>query len=300
MPSKHLTQKKIDTMSKKLEYIFVRLGGEEQENGGDIQGLKNLDEYQKQILMARNKIKSIKEDIEKRNENIKIHGFQTKDRIISDQRIRKNIDECEKDLETVEIMVKKKASKYSPEDLKTRNKTIELLKNNLVLLRDEILGDKANISEEQEAAPKKIFGDYNNTESDQISGKDVKLDMPDEENKYVHRDLTEEEKQALQQFKKNDEELDEILERVIAGLADLEDKGAKLNEQINRQNELLKNTNKKVARTELRLRQQNNHLKDVLQKIRSTNKLCCDLCLVILFLGLIGVIIAVLKKKNYF
>jgi hypothetical protein len=56
--------------------------------------------------------------------------------------------------------------------------------------------------------------------------------MKDEDNKYDQRDLTDHEKQALVEFKKNDQELDAILDRVIAGLADLEKKGKHLNQLI--------------------------------------------------------------------
>ncbi|CAI2376661.1 unnamed protein product [Moneuplotes crassus] len=299
MVKNELVKRKIDTMDKKLEYMYVRLGGEDLENGKELKGLKNLDQYQGMVIGIKNKINRIKEDIEKRKENIKIHGYQNKDRIVADLRIRKSIDEAEEEINTVEILVKKKAASYSKEDLNNRNKTIGLLRKNLMLLRDDIMGDKANVSVDQDA-PNKIFGDYNNTDSDQISPKQVKVDLEGEEEKYVDRELTEEEKQALVQFKKNDEELDKILDKVIAGLGQLEEKGNQLHEGIERQNELLKKTNKKVEKTNLRLRQQNNHLKDVLQKIRSTNKLCCDLCLVLCFLGLCGVIVAVLNSKNYF
>ena len=198
-------------------------------------------------------------------------------------------------------MVKKKAAKYSEEDLKNRNKTLQLLRENLDLLRDEINKNKENMSMDKEEAPRKIFGDYKDTNEEQVSQGDIKIEIDGhEEVKYVDRELTEEEKQALKQFKENDEQLDAILDRVIAGLSDLQKKGNIINEQIDRQNEMLQKTNKKVERTHLRLVQQNDHLKDVLQKIRSTNKLCCDLCLVVWFLGLIGVIVAVLKSKNYF
>jgi len=147
----------------------------------------------------------------------------------------------------------------------------------------------------------KIFGDYKDTDEEQVSQGDIKVEMKsNEEMKYVDRELTEEEKEALKKFKENDEEIDAILEKVIVGLGELQIKGNTLNQQIDRQNEMLKKTNQKVERTHLRLIQQNNQLKDVLQKIRSTNKLCCDLCLVICFLGLIGVIVAVLKSKGYF
>ena len=256
MPSNELFQRKLDTMDKKLEYMYSRLGGEDLEKGVEIKGLKNLDEYQQLVVSIRNKINKVKEMMEKRNENIKINGYQSKDRIMADNKINVTIKEVEEDINTVEILVKKKAAKYSPEDLKNRNKTISLLRNNLVLIRDELLGEKANVKDDDDA-PKKIFGDYKDTDSDQVSLGHVKVDVDgkDEEEKYEDRELTDNEKKALEQFNKNDEELDEILEKVIIGLGQIEDKGAKLNQQINRQNEMIKNTTKKVEKTNLRLRQ---------------------------------------------
>jgi hypothetical protein len=261
-----------------------------------LRGLNNLDEYQSQILMIRSKINKIKLSIEKRKENINIHGYQSRERIIDDNKIRASIDDCEEELNTVGIIMRKKAAKYSPEDLKNRSLTIDLLRKNLLLLRDDIIGDnKADVSIDDDA-PKKIFGDYHDTDEGHASPKDVHMEMKsDEENKYVDRELTDQEQIALEKFKKNDEELDLILEKVIVGLGQLEDKGQKLNQQINKQNEMLKQTNKKVERNNMRLTQQNNALKDVLIKIRSTNKLCCDLCLALTFLGLIGVIIAIVS-----
>ena len=49
MPSSLLTKKKIDTLEKKLDYMYMRLGGEDLEKGKEIGGLKNLDEYQQQV-----------------------------------------------------------------------------------------------------------------------------------------------------------------------------------------------------------------------------------------------------------
>ena len=281
MPSAELTKKKIDTLEKKLTYMYVRLGGEDLEKGKDVgNGLKNLDEYQNQVLETRQAIKSIRKMLDDRKQNIKIHGYQSKDRIIADQRIKQSINECKEDIKTIEIIVKKKAAKYSEQDLQNRQNTITLLKKNLDLLEKEISGNQEDVSVDRDTLPnKKIFGDWKDTEDDQnqISQNDVKIELEDvksaEELKYVDRDLTEEEKQALKQFKENDEELDKVLDRIIVGLGEVNRKGQVLNEQINRQNELIKKTDKKLERTEIRLRQQNSNLKDVLQKVRSTNKL---------------------------
>jgi len=299
MPSNTLVQKRIDTLDKKLEWMYFRLGGEDLENGAELKGLKNTDEFQYQILLTRNQIKRIREDMDKRKENIKIHGYQTKDRIMADNRILRSISESEEDLKVLQN--NKKSAKYSPEDLKNRNQTIELLSKNLVILREEIMGDKANVSIDDDDKPKKIFGDYRDTESDKVSEKDIHVKIEDsEEVKYQDRELTENEKQGLVDFKKNDEKLDAILEKIIGGLAQLEDKATELNKQVDKQNEMLKKTNKDVEKTQRKLRMQNNNLKDVLQKIRSTNKLCWDLCLVFLFLGMLGVIVMVLNSKGYF
>ena len=281
MPSAELTKKKIDTLEKKLTYMYVRLGGEDLEKGKDVgNGLKNLDEYQNQVLETRQAIKSIRKMLDDRKQNIKIHGYQSKDRIIADQRIKQSINECKEDIKTIEIIVKKKAAKYSEQDLQNRQNTITLLKKNLDLLEKEISGNQEDVSVDRDTLPnKKIFGDWKDTEDDQnqISQNDVKIELEDvksaEELKYVDRDLTEEEKQALKQFKENDEELDKVLDRIIVGLGEVNRKGQVLNEQINRQNELIKKTDKKLEKTEIRLRQQNSNLKDVLQKVRSTNKL---------------------------
>lgn len=300
MPSALLTKKKIDTLEKKLDYMYMRLGGEDLEKGKEIDGLKNLDEYQQQVLDTRSRIKTIRKMIDERNQNIKIHGYQSKDRIIADQKIKKSIEDWEEDIQTIEIIVKKKAAKYSEQDLNNRKKTVVLLRKNLDLLRTEILGNKEDVPSEFEERPnKKIFGDYKNTDEDQVSQGDIKVDIgsdnASEENKYEDRELTDEEKQALKKFKENDEELDAVLDRIIIGLSELQNKGNIMNEQINRQGEMLDKTNKKVEKTALRLREQNSHLKDVLQKVRSTNKLCWDVCLILWFLGLIAVIISILK-----
>ena len=65
------------------------------------------------------------------------------------------------------------------------------------------------------------------------------------------------------------------------------------------QGELLKKTEKVMDKTEQHLRQKNSQLKDILQKYRSNNRFCLDMCLCMFFLILIGVMVNILKKKDY-
>lgn len=66
------------------------------------------------------------------------------------------------------------------------------------------------------------------------------------------------------------------------------------------QGELIKKVNNKAERARNRLSKRASELQGVLDKYRSTNKLCIDMVLVIILLVLIGVVIKVLKVKGYF
>ena len=62
----------------------------------------------------------------------------------------------------------------------------------------------------------------------------------------------------------------------------------------------MKNLNKKAANARKTLEKRNNELTNVLEKYRSSNKLCLDITLMVIFLALIGLMIGILKKKSFF
>lgn len=68
---------------------------------------------------------------------------------------------------------------------------------------------------------------------------------------------------------------------------------------IRTQEDLLKKVNNKAEKARIRLQKRSSELQGVLEKYRSTNKLCVDMVLVVILLVLIGVVIKVLKVKGY-
>ena len=68
---------------------------------------------------------------------------------------------------------------------------------------------------------------------------------------------------------------------------------------IRTQEDLLKKVNNKAEKARIRLQKRSSELQGVLEKYRSTNKLCVDMVLVFILLVLIGVVIKVLKVKGY-
>jgi hypothetical protein len=63
---------------------------------------------------------------------------------------------------------------------------------------------------------------------------------------------------------------------------------------------LIKKVNNKAEKARNRLQKRASDLQGVLDKYRSTNKMCIDMILVVVLLILIGIVIKVLKVKGYF
>ena len=93
--------------------------------------------------------------------------------------------------------------------------------------------------------------------------------------------------------KKQDEELDVVHEGVKALKHELKEAGEGMDE-INRK---VKKTNKKMGKTHKKVVTQTQKLKDLANKLRSADKLCCDIILIMILLGLIGVLYGIIKQK---
>ena len=63
------------------------------------------------------------------------------------------------------------------------------------------------------------------------------------------------------------------------------------------QQRLIKNINKRAEKARADLSRKNDALASTLKKYRSTNKLCVDVILIVVFLALVGVLIHVIKSK---
>jgi hypothetical protein len=86
---------------------------------------------------------------------------------------------------------------------------------------------------------------------------------------------------------------------IVGSLDELKGKAQNLQSTIGRQAELLKKTNKRADENEARLRQQNNQLKAAIQKHKNGKQICLDMCLLITFVALVGVLVRMLKGKGY-
>ena len=124
------------------------------------------------------------------------------------------------------------------------------------------------------------------------------------ENKNVDRELYDEEIDKMNEWKdrvkKQDEELDVVHEGVKALKHELIEAGEgmdEINRKVKKTNKKMKKTTKKVDKSHTKVTTQTQRIKDLTNKLRSSDKLCCDIILIMILLGLIGVLYGIIKQK---
>ena len=223
-----------------------------------------------------------KERIEPKNgkEVIKLKKIDDKinDLIIE---IDKDINELEKEYKAQ----KNKSRKY--ENLETKEKIMELLKDKIKILKRKINGEEINEEDYSE----------NKTALEQLDDLlKKKKDSGDGENSEG-RELYDEEKNAMDEWKKKREEQDEQLDDLGKVIGDLGNEAIKVGQGIADINKKIKPLSVKIDGVGEKIKTQNERLSDLVNKIRKSDKICCDIILILIFLGLICVLYSIIKHK---
>ena len=111
--------------------------------------------------------------------------------------------------------------------------------------------------------------------------------------------MGEDERDILKQFEENDRELENIAAVIVGSLDELKGKAQNIEEGVKRQGDLLKKARQAAEENEAKPRQQNNSLKMALEKHKNGKQICLDLTLLLIFVGLLGVLLKLLKFKGY-
>eukprot|EP01091_Cochliopodium_minus_P019801 TRINITY_DN843_c0_g1_i1.p1 TRINITY_DN843_c0_g1~~TRINITY_DN843_c0_g1_i1.p1 ORF type:complete len:290 (-),score=90.10 TRINITY_DN843_c0_g1_i1:115-984(-) len=96
----------------------------------------------------------------------------------------------------------------------------------------------------------------------------------------------------------NDKKIDGLLDDVLKGVVDLKEYANTMSNRIEISNTMIDDISVNVDQANEQLRDINLQLKKTLKKIRSPKKICFDICLCLLFLGLIALIIKVIYDRR--
>ena len=200
-------------------------------------------------------------------------------------KIENLIKEIEIDIVELEKELKSQKKKKKFTDIETKDKIMKLLKDKIKILKNKYNGEEINEEE---------FND-NRTALEQL---DIILrEKHNNDENSEGRELYEEEKEKMDEWNNKIGQQNENLEELGKAVKELgnEAKNAgKANEDIKKRTNKL---DKKIDHAHEKVKGQTERLTDLVNKIRSSDKICCDIILILILLGLICVLYSIIKHK---
>jgi chromosome segregation ATPase len=277
---KFLTE--VDKMIMKLDEIIVAIKGEE-----GVINYKNVkDGFERLRFQINDELKTVETLL---NDRDKILNSTVPKEIFDRKKIEGKLEEK---LDQVEDMMKKlnielkaqknKTGKYG--DFTQKEKYVTLMEQKYQLFRSKL--DGMDIDEKQ-------------IEENKDSIEQLEEILANEEGKTAQeeRELYEEEKAKMQEWEEEKARQEQDIVEIGDVVDQLREQSKLASENIDRTNKKVKQVTKKTVQATKKVNQQNKKLKDLVKKLRSGDKLCIDIVLILIVLGLIAVLYNIIKSQ---
>ena len=175
---------------------------------------------------------------------------------------------------------KNKIGKYG--DFTQKEQMVSLIEQKFQLLRGKLDG--------MEIEEKQI--EENKTSIEQLE--DI---LAKEDGGQPERELYEEEKQAMDEWKEEVKRQDEDIEEIGNIVNDIREQARLASENIDRTNKTVKKLTKSTEQARKNVSSQNTKLKNLVSKLRSGDKICVDIVLILVGLGLVGALYYLIKSR---
>ena len=204
-----------------------------------------------------------------------------------EKNLEDSLDKIEQNLKKLNIELKaqkNKTGKYG--DFTQKEKMTQLLEDKYKLFRSKL--DGMDIDEKQIEENKSSIEQL----EDLIAREEGR--GPQQE-----RELYEEEKAKMKEWKDEVERQNQDLDEIGEVVRQIKDEAKLTAENIERTNKTVKKLSKRTDQVTKRVNTQNKKLKDLIGKLRSGDKLCMDIILILIALGLIAVLYNLVKKRIF-
>jgi len=199
------------------------------------------------------------------------------------------LGEIDSDLKSIEQELKsQKKKKDKFHDTDTKEEILEKLKEKVTIIKSKFKGEE--FSEEELIGNKSALEQLENLLEERKNNSS-------NEGEDDRRDLTEEEKNKIKEWKLEVEEQNKILDEIREGVEKIKDEAITAGEGIKNVQKKVKKLHPKVDKTTKKIKTQNERLKELVNEIRSSDKICCDIILILIILGLVCVLYSVIKHK---
>ena len=277
---KFLTE--VDKMILKLDEIIIAIKGEE----GKINYKDIKDAFERLRFQINDELKTIETLLQERD---KVLTSTVPKEIFQRKKLESNL---ETKLDTVEEMLKNlnielkaqknKTGKYG--DYTQKENYVSLIEQKYQLFRSKL--DGMEIDDKQ-------------IEENKDKMEQLEEIIANEEGRTAkeERELYEEEKAKMQEWKDELSRQDEDLEEIGDVVKQIKDEAKLAGENIARTHKKVKQVSKNTVQTTKHVNTQNKKLKDLISKLRGGNKICLDIILVLVGLGLIAVLYYLIKSR---
>ena len=191
--------------------------------------------------------------------------------------------DIQKDKEALEKELKAQGKKGNAYDLDQKKKICQLLKEKIEILEKKYKGE--DYEEE-----------LNNNKKNIEQLDDFLKKSKVKENSEL-RELYKEEKDKIDEWKGIVKKQDEKLEEIRKGVIQLKEGALKAGDAIKDIGKRGKILDGHMTGTENNIQTQNERVKELLNKIRSSNKICVYITLILILFGLISVLYSIIKHK---
>ena len=205
---------------------------------------------------------------------------------VLEKNIGQLLNELTSDMDKLALELKaQKKKKKLYKNLRTKEEILNLLKKKLQFFQNKY--DNIEINEEE--------AENNDTELQKLEK--YLEQRQDNKNNFVDRELYDEERDKMNEWDYKVKKQDEGLDVVHQGVKSLKYELEMAEEGIDNIQKKVKKTHKKVDKSQTKVITQTQRIKDLTNKLRSSDKLCCDIILIFILLGLIGVLVAIIRQK---
>ena len=204
-----------------------------------------------------------------------------------ENKLEELLDEIDTKLKKLEIELKaqkNKVGKYG--DFTQKEKMVKLMEDKFGLFRSKLDGMEIDdkVIEENKSSIEQL--------EDIIAKEEGKA--PQQE-----RELYEEEKAKMEEWKEEVKRQDEDLEDIHNVVKQIKEEARMASENIERTNKNVKKLTKSTEQVTKRVNTQNKKLKDLIGKLRSGDKLCMDIILILVALGLVAMLYNLIKSRFF-
>ena len=279
---KFLTE--VDKLILKLDDIIISIKGKE----GAINYKSVKDGFDRLRFEINDKLKEVETLFTQRDKimtsTIPKEIFERK---TIENKLEELLDEIDTKLKKLEIELKaqkNKVGKYG--DFTQKEKMVKLMEDKFGLFRSKLDGMEIDdkVIEENKSSIEQL--------EDIIAKEEGKA--PQQE-----RELYEEEKAKMEEWKEEVRRQDEDLEDIHNVVKQIKEEARMASENIERTNKNVKKLTKSTEQVTKRVNTQNKKLKDLIGKLRAGDKLCMDIILILVALGLVAVLYNLIKSRFF-